>query len=488
MYKDLIKILYLIYQQYPLVTTDSRQCPENSIFFALKGERFDGNQYAKDVLQKGCRLAVVDDATVIPDEERKLGIGEKTDSLVLTFGRYGHYFYVPDVLTTLQQLAACHREALRTWNRPVPVIGITGTNGKTTTKELIKAVLSQKYNVLATEGNLNNQIGVPLTLLKIRPEHELAIVEMGANHPMDIADLCAIAKPDFGLITNVGKAHLLGFGSLEGVIEAKTKLYDSLRQNCGIAFVDFGNKHLLPKTKGLRTVSYGDVEILEAENHQTAEQPSVRGRMLSCSPYLQLSLYVEDDPSVVVQTHLIGNYNLINVIAAAAIGHYFGVPTSAIQAAIAGYEPKNMRSQLVDLGQDNYLILDAYNANPTSMSAAISSFALNTAAHKNLLLGDMRELGEESVSEHTRVLQLLADDYACRFESVLLVGEEFKKAFMSLADETVSKIARQTVRCYADVSALCEDVPMLRNLGGTTLVKGSRGIQLEKAAEAIRQL
>ncbi len=488
MYKDLIKILYLIYQQYPLVTTDSRQCPEGSIFFALKGERFDGNQYAAEVLSKGCQLAVVDDASVIPDSERKLAVGEQKDSLVLTFGRYGHYFYVPDVLTTLQQLAACHREALRTWNRPVPIIGITGTNGKTTTKELMKAVLSQKFNVLATEGNLNNQIGVPLTLLKIRPEHELAIVEMGANHPMDIADLCAIARPDYGLITNVGKAHLLGFGSLEGVVEAKTKLYESLRETCGVVFLDFGNRHLVPKAEGLRTVSYGDVEVLESENPQTAEQPSVRGRMLSCSPYLELSLYIEDDPSVVVQTHLIGNYNLINVVAAAAVGHYFGVPTSSIQSAIAGYEPKNMRSQLVDLGHENYLILDAYNANPTSMRAAIGSFALNKAAHKNLLLGDMRELGEESLQEHLGILKWLAEDLAGIFNAVLLVGAEFTKAFLALTDAEAAGMAKQTVRCYENVSALCEDAAMLRNIGGTTLVKGSRGIQLEKAAEAIKAL
>lgn len=488
MYDDLIKILYLIYQQYPLVTTDSRQCPEGSIFFALKGERFDGNQYAAEVLQKGCVLAVVDNAEVIPVEERALGVPANTDSLVLTFGRYGHYFYVPDVLQTLQKLAQWHRQELRRWNQPVRVIGITGTNGKTTTKELTYAVLSQKYNVLATAGNLNNQIGVPLTLLKIRPEHELAIIEMGANHPNDIADLCEIVCPDYGLITNVGKAHLMGFGSLEGVVQAKTQLYHSLRQHCGIVFLDYGNKLLVPKAEGLRRVTYGDADVLEAENPQTAERPSVRGRMLSCSPFLQLSLYVEDDPSVVVQTHLIGNYNLINVIAAATVGHFFGVPTSAIQSAIEGYEPKNMRSQLVDLGQDCYLILDAYNANPTSMNAAIESFALNTAAHKNLILGDMRELGQESESEHCQVLSNLASRHALVFDSVLLVGTEFEKAFVALPDGEVSSLAKQTVRCYADVQALCSDVLVLKNLVGTTLVKGSRGIQLEKVVERFKGL
>ena len=462
----MIQSLYKIYLEHPVVTTDSRQCPEGSLFFALRGERFDGNQYAAEVLKKGCVLAVVDNADVIPVP-------------VSDYGQYGSYFYVPDVLTALQQLAACHRDAFRTWQRPVPVIGITGTNGKTTTKELTLAVLSQKYNVLATQGNLNNQIGVPLTLLKVRQEHELAIIEMGANHPMDIADLCAIARPDFGLITNVGKAHLMGFGSLDGVVSAKTKLYESLRADNGKVFVDLGNQHLVPKAEGMDVVGYGidggDVSGL-----------TVSGRMLSCSPYLSIQLNVADEASSVeINTHLIGNYNLINVIAAATVGHEFGVTTESIKSAIEGYEPQNMRSQLVDLGYDNYLILDAYNANPTSMTAAILSFAQNTAAHKNLILGDMRELGAESAAEHSRILELLASD-DMKFDSVLLVGTEFTTAFRAADDRTVSTIARNTTRCYADVAALCQDEQMLHNIAGTTLIKGSRGIQLEKAAEAIK--
>lgn len=482
---DLIKLLYLIYQQHPVVTTDSRQCPAGSLFFALKGERFDGNQYAAEVLQKGCVLAVVDDATVIPDSDRQQGdAGVAPDSLVLPFGRYGRYFYVADVLDTLQRLAACHREALRTWQRPVPVIGITGTNGKTTTKELTYSVLSQKYNVLATQGNLNNQIGVPLTLLRIRPEHELAIVEMGANHPMDIADLCAIARPDFGLITNVGKAHLLGFGSFEGVIAAKTKLYESLRKTVGTVFIDKGNPYLTDKTEGLKQVGYADSDKVSAG---TDESLSVRGAMLSCNPYLTLSLFIGDGPSLVVNTNLIGSYNLINVIAAATVGNYFSVPASAIKAAIEGYEPQNMRSQLVDLGHDNNIILDAYNANPTSMEAALRSFSVNAAVHKNLVLGDMRELGDDSQTEHLRVLRLLASD-EIMIDNVLLVGSEFTSAFRSLSDDEVSNMAKYNVRCYADVSTLLTDRQMLASIAGTTLVKGSRGIQLEKVAELMKEL
>lgn len=444
----MIQKLYSIYQQHPLITTDSRNCPEGSIFFALKGERFDGNQYAAEVLLKGCICAVVDDASVIP--------AEGADRYVL----------VPDVLTALQQLAAHHRQQLT-----IPVIGITGTNGKTTTKELTNAVLSQQYNVLATQGNLNNQIGVPLTLLKIRPEHQIAIIEMGANHPMDIADLCAIVRPDFGLITNVGKAHLLGFGCLEGVVEAKTKLYDSLRLTHGTAFVDAGNALLMPKAIGMNTILYG-------------QQEEVHGEILSCSPYLHLMMSVGAE-QFEVHSNLIGVYNQINIIAASAVGYRFGVSNAQIKAAIEGYQPQNMRSQLVDLNHDNFLILDAYNANPTSMAAAIGSFAQNTAAHKNLILGDMRELGEESEREHSRILQLLIE-HTGLFDSVLLVGAEFTKAYMALDDQQAASLARHTSRCYEDVSALCADESALKNMCGTTLVKGSRGIKLETVVDCFK--
>ena len=482
--KKLIKSLYAVYCQHPLITTDSRNCVPDALFFALKGERFDGNQYAAEVLSKGCALAVVDNADVVPQADRKT---EGSDGS-LAYGQHGRYFYVPSVLTMLQQLAAWHREQFRNWTHPVTVIGITGTNGKTTTKELIKAVLSQKYSVLATEGNLNNQIGVPITLLKIRPGHEFAIIEMGANHPMDIADLCEIVRPDYGLITNVGKAHLLGFGSLEGVISAKTKLYDSIRRSGGTIFVDCGNEHLMSRATDVKRVIYGNAGASSVMADSNAERPSMQGRILSSAPYLQLELIVEDESPVSVKTNLIGDYNLINVIAASAIGHHFGVSVSSIRQAIEGYVPQNMRSQLVDLGYGNYMILDAYNANPTSMNAAIRSFAQNDAPHKNLILGDMRELGEESHHEHQAILQLIAQQYTQHFEFVLLVGQEFAGAFKAESNDEAVKLARQQVRCYADVEALCSDTAVLKNLGGTTLVKGSRGIRLEKVADTIREL
>lgn len=479
---ELITHLYNIYNENPVVTTDSRQCPEGSLFFALKGERFDGNQYAAEVLQKGCVLAVVDDASIIPACAIASADVKASDNVSesIAYGKYGQYFYVPDVLQTLQQLATYHRQQLKTWTRPLPVIGITGTNGKTTTKELTCAVLSQKYNVLATEGNLNNHIGVPLTLLKIRPEHEIAIVEMGANHPMDIAELCEFVRPDFGLITNVGKAHLMGFGSFEGVISAKTKLYESLRSDNGTAFVDCGNQHLMAKLGGLSAIAYGDADMV-------SDKPVVSGRMLSCSPYLSMKLEVAGEPSLEINTNLIGNYNLINVVAASAVGHHFGVPSTSIKAAIEGYKPKNMRSQLVDLGYENNLILDAYNANPTSMAAALLSFSKNTASHKNLILGDMRELGEESKTEHLKVLAQLVRHNQL-FETVLLVGDEFTEAFRQQTDDDVAKIARNTVRCYKDITALCDDQPVLNNMAGTTLIKGSRGIRLEKVVDVLKLL
>lgn len=442
--------LYRHYLAHPSITTDSRHVEPGQIFFALKGERFDGNQYAAEVLSKGAALAVVDDPAVVEADDAR-------------------YYLVDDVLTTLQQLAAYHREQFRVWERPVPVIGITGTNGKTTTKELLRAVLSQKFNVLATEGNLNNQIGVPLTLLKVTPQHELAIIEMGANHPMDIADLCAIVHPDYGLITNVGKAHLLGFGSLEGVIAAKTELYKSLSSNAGIAFIDSFNRQLLAKA-----MEYG-----------VKCRPYLPAEVVDCSPYLTLSLYDTDaiDP-VEVHTHLIGSYNSLNCQAAATVGRFFGVTIQQVKCAIEGYEPQNMRSQLVDLGHGNQLIMDAYNANATSMNAALTSFALNQAPHKSVILGDMRELGEESQHEHKVILDYLFTS-GIKLDMIVLVGEEFCRCYEAHGLQYAASNP-VNVRCYTDVQALMSDEVVINNLGGTILVKGSRGVQLEKAAECIK--
>lgn len=451
--------LYNIYLQHPSITTDSRKVDAGQIFFALKGERFDGNQYAAEVLQKGAALAVVDDATVIPAEVRT---GAE--------GLQGSYFLVPDVLTALQQLSAYHRQQFKTWERPVKVIGVTGTNGKTTTKELLRAVLSQKYNVLATEGNLNNQIGVPLTLLKINQQHEMAIVEMGANHPMDIAELCALVHPDFGLITNVGKAHLLGFGSLEGVIAAKTELYKSLAADGGIAFIDSFNQQLL-----FKAMEYG-----------VSCRPYLPANVESCSPFLSLSLFdTEADEPTFIETHLIGSYNAINCQAAATVGRFFEVSTEQVKAAIEGYQPQNMRSQLVELGHGNQLIMDAYNANATSMNAALSSFKLNEAPHKSVILGDMRELGAESQKEHEVILDFLFTS-GIKLDMTVLVGEEFCKAFQNKGMQLAAQNG-MNVRCYESVQHFIDDEDVMCNLGGTILVKGSRGVQLEKAANVIKE-
>ena len=453
------KSLYNIYLQHPSITTDSRKVDAGQIFFALKGEHFDGNQYAAEVLQKGAALAVVDDATVIPAEVRT---GAE--------GLQGCYFLVPDVLTALQQLSAYHRQQFKTWERPVKVIGVTGTNGKTTTKELLRAVLSQKYNVLATEGNLNNQIGVPLTLLKINQQHEMAIVEMGANHPMDIAELCALVHPDFGLITNVGKAHLLGFGSLEGVIAAKTELYKSLAADGGIAFIDSFNQQLL-----FKAMEYG-----------VSCRPYLPANVESCSPFLSLSLFdTEADEPTFIETHLIGSYNAINCQAAATVGRFFEVSPEQVKAAIEGYEPQNMRSQLVELGHGNQLIMDAYNANATSMNAALTSFKLNEAPHKSVILGDMRELGAESQKEHVVILDFLFTS-GIKLDMIVLVGEEFCKAFQNKGLQLAAQNG-MNVRCYESVQNLIDDEDVMRNLGGTILVKGSRGVQLEKAANVIKE-
>ncbi len=466
--KHLLRSLYELYLKHPVVTTDSRRCEAGSLFFALRGERFDGNRYAAETLRKGCALAVVDDPNVVDAEPF-----DQSDDLT-AFGRHGQYFLVDDTLSALQQLAEYHRQQFAFWQRPVAVIGITGTNGKTTTKELMREVLAQQYNVLATEGNLNNQIGVPLTLLKVRPVHEIAIIEMGANHPDDIAQLCAIVHPDYGLITNVGKAHLLGFGSLEGVVKAKTKLYDSLRRDNGVVFLDCGNQLLVPHTQRLQLVTYC---LDKNRDHALfSSEPKVTGRVADDSPVLHAILTI-DNTEVDIQTRLIGTYNLINITAAAAVGHHFGITRRQIKAAIEGYEPSNMRSQLVDKGHGRFLILDTYNANPTSMMAALESFSLNPAPHKCLILGAMGELGEESAAEHLNILRYLAGKAG--FGNVLLVGKNFEDAFASLSDDELLAWGQHTtVRCYADVEALKEDRETLLRLPGTILIKGSNAQKL----------
>lgn len=386
-----LSALYQIFLDCQLVTTDSRNCPEGSLFIALKGESFNGNAFAGKALETGCAYAVIDESEYAIEGDQR-------------------YILVDDCLQTLQQLANYHRRQLGT-----RVIGITGTNGKTTTKELISAVLSQSHNILYTLGNLNNHIGVPSTLLRLKAEHDLAVIEMGANHPGEIKFLSEIVEPDCGIITNVGKAHLEGFGSFEGVIKTKGELYNFLRKKEGsTVFIHHDNAYLMNIAEGLNLIPYG-----------TEDDLYVNGRITGNSPYLTFEWKAgKDGKSYQVQTQLIGEYNFPNALAAITIGRFFGVEDAKINEALAGYTPQNNRSQLKKT-DDNTLIIDAYNANPTSMMAALQNFRNMEVPHKMLILGDMRELGAESAAEHQKIADYLKE---CAFEKVWLVGDQFAAA------------------------------------------------------------
>ena len=405
-----INVLYNLFKECGRVTTDTRNCPEGSMFIALKGETFNGNMFARQALEKGCRYAVVDEPEYAD-----------ADRIIL----------VDDCLKTLQMLAREHRRALGT-----PIVGITGTNGKTTTKELIATVLQKRYNVLYTQGNLNNHIGVPLTLLNLTEEHEMAVVEMGANHPGEIRTLVNIAEPDCGLITNVGKAHLEGFGSFEGVVKTKSELYDYLRsKENAFIFLDKDNEVLCQASEGLEAIGYG----LEGEGLY------VQGKLHACAPFLAFE-WEHEGKSYDVNTHLIGAYNVKNALAAIAVGLRFDVPAEAICEALSGYVPSNNRSQLTET-QDNHLIVDAYNANPTSMMAALENFRLMEVPHKVAILGDMKELGEGSVDEHRKIVSFLE---GCGFERIILVGDEFGKAnsgfeWYKNTDDLKAKISEEKI-------------------------------------------
>lgn len=414
------------------VTTDSRKCGPGLMFFALKGERFDGNEFVRGALEQGCSYAVMDDA-------------ERYDAAD------GRMILVDNTLTALQQLAAFHRRQLGT-----TVIGITGTNGKTTTKELTSAVLRSTYNILCTQGNLNNSIGVPLTVLGLKPEHEYAIVEMGASHPGDINELVEISQPDYGLITNVGKAHLLGFGSFEGVKKTKGELYDWIREHGGAVFVNRDNEHLQQMASGLPLIEYGK---------PGQDGLLVEGEVLECNPFVKFRWRTGGGEWHTVQTNLIGAYNVDNALAAITIGLKLGVSEDKASAAVAGYQPQNNRSQLTDTGR-NRLVVDAYNANPTSMVAAIENFSMIEAPQKMLILGDMRELGEVSQSEHRGIVQLLK---AKGFTQVWLVGSEFAKAATGAG-----------FRLFADVDEVNKELEIEPLSGFTILIKGSNSIGLTK--------
>ena len=427
-----VKEIYSIFQKCTGVTTDSRKCGPGLMFFALKGERFDGNEFVRGALEQGCPYAVMDNA----------GLYDAQDSRMIL---------VDNVLSTLQQVAALHRRTLGT-----PVIGITGTNGKTTTKELTNAVMSTTYNVLCTQGNLNNSIGVPLTVLGLKPEHEYAIVEMGASHLGDIKELVEVSQPDFGLITNVGKAHLLGFGSFEGVKRTKGELYDWLREHDGTAFVNRDNEHLQQMCKGLPLIEYGK------PGHDGL---LVEGEVLECNPFVKFRWRSGKGEWHTVQTSLIGAYNVDNALAAITIGLKFGVKEQDASEAVADYKPQNNRSQLTETGR-NSLVVDAYNANPTSMAAALENFSMIKAQDKMLILGDMRELGEASDAEHRKIVEEIVK-YG--FTQVWLVGSEFAKA----ADGS-------GFRLFADVDEVNKALESEKIAGKTILIKGSNSIGLTK--------
>lgn len=420
--------LYGLYKQHPVVSTDSRKCPQGVLFFALKGDSFDGNAFAAQALEQGCAYAIVDEA------EYAAGGDER-------------YILVEDVLTTLQQLAHYHRKQFK-----IPVIQVTGTNGKTTTKELTAAVLSQKHNVLYTQGNLNNHIGVPKTLLELSPEHTIAVIETGANHPGEIKALAEIVDPDFGLITNVGMAHLEGFGSFEGVVRTKGELYDYLRAKHGTVFIDHDSEDLKRIAGGLHQICYGSPcdEVL-----------SVEGEVLECAPFLKFRWRPAGGEWQEVQTGLIGAYNMQNMLAAATIGRTFGVEVDSINRALAAYEPKNNRSQLMET-DDNKLLVDAYNANPTSMRAAIENFRDMKVERRMVILGDMGELGESSWKAHQAIADLLVES---GFEHVWLVGPKFKAA-------------RHPFRTFDSVEQVKKALEIKKPKGYYILIKGSHSTRL----------
>ena len=409
------------------ICTDTRACKAGAMFFALKGENFNGNTFAEKALQLGAEAVIIDQPEYDLKNERCI--------------------LVPNVLKTLQLLAQMHRIA---WGKPV--IAITGTNGKTTTKELTASVLTQKYNVLYTQGNLNNHIGVPLTLLQLTDQHELAIIEMGASHPGDIVELVNIACPNVGLITNVGMAHLQGFGSFEGVKKTKGELYDFLRQNNGAIFLNKDNEHLSQMAVGLPAHTYS------MKNNQA----EVQGKLLDCRHFLKMQVHM-DERVITLNTQLAGTYNAENVLAAITIGKAFGLSVEQLKQGIENYTPTNNRSMWMDTGR-NQLIVDAYNANPTSMQAAIENFYQMNLDQPVLILGDMLELGEHTHDEHQRIVSILQEK---GFENVILVG----KAFQEIQAKYPS---------YATVEQLYDYLANNPLHQRHILLKGSRGIRLEK--------
>ena len=428
--------LYQIFESHPVVTTDSRDCPEGSIFFALKGTSFNGNKFAAAALQQGCAFAVVDEPEYCAQGDER-------------------YILVDDVLRAFQLLARHHRRTLGT-----RIVGITGTNGKTTTKELMAAVLGEKYNVLYTLGNFNNDIGVPKTLLRLKPEHQVAVVEMGASHPGDIKTLVELVEPDLALITNVGMAHLQGFGSFEGVVKTKGELYDFMRQSKrGKVFVDANNPHLMGIVQGLDLVKYGT---------PASDGLFVGGKVVSAAPFLRFAWQREGGEWNEVQTHLVGAYNVLNMLAAISVGLYLGLSADEANRALANYVPSNNRSQLEETAH-NKLIMDAYNANPTSMSVALNNLNDMEVAHKMAILGDMLELVAASAEAHQAIVDQLS---RLSLDEVWLVGPEFART-------------RCAFRKFNDVDEVMAQLQNQCPEGRYILVKGSHGIRLDKLSQCL---
>lgn len=444
-----INDIYRIFKSCTGVTTDSRTLKGGELFIALKGENFDGNEYAMKALEAGASYAVVNSSS-------QIALSSSDERLIK----------VEDTLKTLQELARWHRSMTFTNGKPVTVIALTGTNGKTTTKELIREVLSVRYKVTATEGNLNNSIGVPLTLLKISQDTQLAVIEMGASHPGDIKELVDIALPNYGLITNVGKAHLLGFGSFEGVMKTKGELYDYLRRTSDKVFINADNPHLCrmaaerhlhsdPERAYSLLIPYGQ------EYQGATVLPSDAG-----NPFLRIHM-----DGITIKTNLAGTYNTDNVLAAICVGKEFGISLEEATKAIEAYVPKNNRSQMVNTDR-NTLIIDAYNANPTSMEAALQNFSNINVPEKTLMLGDMLELGEESGKEHAEVINKALETGASQ---IFLVGEEFGKVLGNSGK----------IMHFDTSSALAEWLEEHPIKDNTILIKGSRGIKMEKITEKL---
>ena len=427
--------IYEIFQQHPIITTDSRDCPAGSVFFALKGASFNGNHYAASALEKGCSYAVVEKEFAPKDDKR--------------------FIAVENPEKALQDLAAYHRQQL-----DIPILQITGTNGKTTTKELIACVLEEAHNVLYTQGNLNNHLGVPRTILRITKEYDIAIIETGANHPGEIAFLCNIVKANYGLITNVGRAHLEGFGSFQGVKKTQGELYDDLRQREGTIFINAMDEDLL--------------EMAEERGFQLHSNaiPYIEGRVEDCNPFVKMKWRSDDDaPWHTIQTQLIGAYNISNLRAAVTIGLHFGITPEQICHAIENYRPSNSRSEFRNSGK-NSLIVDAYNANPSSMIAALTNFQFIDSKHKMVILGDMRELGADSELEHRKIMDVLA---GMPLEEVWLVGENFA----SLNYQNI----RISPRYFKDVEEVKKELANNPLSGKTILIKGSNGTKLFQLPE-----